>query len=72
MLASLQLLDLSSYTWLKDGARLRTSPRIQLVRGDIEILNATSEDSGMYWCNASNVHGSDIVNTNLLITSKHF
>ena len=59
-----------SYVWRKNGAQVSLSTRVQLVRGDLEILNVTSEDSGMYWCNASNVHGSDIINTNLLITCK--
>ena len=59
-----------SYVWRKNGAQVSLSTRVQLVRGDLEIFNVTSEDSGMYWCNASNVHGSDIINTNLLITCK--
>ena len=59
-----------SYVWRKNGAQVSLSTRVQLVRGDLEIFNVTSEDSGMYWCNASNVHGSDIINTNLLIRCK--
>lgn len=59
-----------SYVWSNNGARVRHSVRVQQLRGDLEIMNTTSDDSGMYLCNASNIHGFDIINTHLLVTSK--
>lgn len=40
--------------WQKMGKRLRADRRIHIHKGQLTIRNATTEDTGMYTCIASN------------------
>lgn len=68
MIAAVTIPLISSYVWHKDGNVLTESNRITFVGGDLHISSLAASDTGTYTCNASNIHGSKLVNSNLMVT----
>ena len=54
-------------TWSKDRGSLPASTVIQ--DGQLKVVNAKKQDSGMYRCQASNLFGSDSASTLLTVVS---
>lgn len=47
---------------------IKAEDRVKLVNGNLFIDEVIPEDSGMYQCNASNIHGYKLASTSLQVS----
>ncbi|XP_073326585.1 cell adhesion molecule L1-like a isoform X2 [Pagrus major] len=58
-------------TWRRNGELFRDDPdnNRRVLDDTVVIHNATPEDSAIYQCDASNIHGSILANINIMVTN---